>query len=259
MCLQKRGHMALSSNSIIHFTKSIDNLKGILENNFKLNFCEEIIKVQDRTVGIMIPMICFCDIPLSEVKIHITKYGRYGIGLIKSWAQKMGLNPVLYVEQSSNLSRSLSSSYKEFISKKKIDFSTWAENEKNILDIFRYMKNYQSDLRSNGRIEKNYRFSDEREWRYVPDITSESPIAVPSKFYKKKLNEEYINELQNQIKEIRLEFTPNDIKYIIIENEDEISPIVTILREAKGKLYSYNDVERLTTRILTTEQIETDF
>ncbi len=250
--------MALSSNSIIHFTKSIDTLKGILEENFKLSFCEEAVKLHERTVGIMVPMICFCDIPLSEVKIHTSKYGRYGIGLTKTWAQKMGLNPVLYVEQNSNLSRSLNSSYANFISKNKINFSTWAENEKNIFDIFRYMKNYQGDLYREGNIKNDYRFSDEREWRYVPDITSGSPMAVPLKYYKNKLNAEYIKEIQQQIEEIRLEFTPNDIKYIIIENDDEIAPIIKILKEAKGKNYSYNDVERLTTRILTTEQIETD-
>jgi len=250
--------MALSSNSIIHFTKSIVTLKGILKNNFKLSFCEETVKIQDRTVQIMVPMICFCDIPLSEVKAHISKYGRYGIGLTKEWAQKKGLNPVLYVEQDSNLSKSLNSSYADFILHKKIDFSTWRESEKNVLDIFRYMKNYQGGLSKKGKTEESYRFSDEREWRYVPDIMSGSPIAVPSKYYKRKSNAEEVKALKKQVEELRLEFTPNDIKYLIIKNDGEITSVINILKETKGKNYSYHDVERLTTRILTAEQIETD-
>lgn len=52
-----------------------------------------------------------------------------------------------------------------------------------------------------------------------------------------------------------MEFTPNDIKYIIIESDDEIAEFVELLRTAKGNKYSYHDIERLMTRLLTTEQI----
>jgi hypothetical protein len=57
---------------------------------------------------------------------------------------------------------------------------------------------------------------------------------------------------------IRLEFEPNDIKYIIINDDSEIGEFVDHLRRVKGKNYSLHDIERLTTRIFTTEQIKTD-
>jgi len=68
-------------------------------------------------------------------------------------------------------------------------------------------------------------------------------------------NKETSNEF---LAELRLNFEPGDIKYIIIKHDHEISEFIDILRKTKGK-YAYDDVERLMTRIITVEQIETDF
>ncbi|MBC7750941.1 MAG: hypothetical protein H7Z73_04365 [Candidatus Saccharibacteria bacterium] len=76
--------MALSSNSIIHFTNEKDNLKNILEGNFKIHYCTESIKLTSaKTTIFLSPMVSFCDIPLSEIKHHMESYGSYGIGLTK--------------------------------------------------------------------------------------------------------------------------------------------------------------------------------
>lgn len=50
--------------------------------------------IEDKLV---IPnMTCFCDIPLSSMGIHYTKYGRFGIGVDRSYLVKYGYRPVLY-------------------------------------------------------------------------------------------------------------------------------------------------------------------
>lgn len=87
--------MPLSSNSLIHFTKNKSTLCGILENDFKIKYCLETINAKRHQYIGAVPMVSFCDIPLSEVKDHIKKYGAYGIGLSKQWGIKNGLNPVL--------------------------------------------------------------------------------------------------------------------------------------------------------------------
>lgn len=195
--------MSLSSSSIIHFTKFIDYLKGILESNLTLSFCREAVRINERTVELFVPAVCFCDIPLSSVKNHISSYGNFGIGLTKEWAQKNGLNPVLYVEPYSNLSKCLNLSYDANTSTKGMDFNQWTKEEKSILDIFRYIKNYQGDLYRKGEIKKNYRYSDEREWRYVPDIEIPIPLALPAKHFgldenleEKKAEEQKVNKLK---------------------------------------------------------------
>ncbi len=61
-----------------------------------------------------------------------------------------------------------------------------------------------------------------------------------------------------KLEPFRLEFEPNDIKYIIIQKDAEIGEFIEHLRRAKGMKYALHDIERLTTRILTTEQIQSD-
>lgn len=85
--------MPLSSSSIIHFTNKKAYLKGILENNFHISYCSETVTFGTQNWSFHAPMVSFCDIPLSEVKNHIEKYGSYGIGLTKEWASRNGLNP----------------------------------------------------------------------------------------------------------------------------------------------------------------------
>ena len=252
--------MSLSSNSIIHFTKIIDSLKGILQNNFEIHFCKESIETHSSLYNLAVPMVSFCDIPLSEVKEHIHKYGTYGIGFTKSWAQRLGLNPVLYVDSESNLSKSFDLAYKTYIwgSNTSDGVEGLEEAEKSVLDVFRYMKNYEGELNRGGNVDKNYRYSDEREWRYVPPLGSDCRTVISQDAYDNEDLKAQRDEENEKLSKLNLSFEPNDIKYIIIENDNEIPIIVDFLRSTKGKDYSYHDTERLMTRILTTEQIKSD-
>ena len=79
----------ISSNCLFHFTNSAENLLNILENEFNPRYCLENLKFLDFSpkmtdyFEIAIPMVCFCDIPLSKIKTHISIYGNYGIGMKK--------------------------------------------------------------------------------------------------------------------------------------------------------------------------------
>lgn len=244
--------MALSSNSIIHFTNSKEALQGILSDNFKLSYCKESIILCNRPISFLVPMVSFCDIPLSQVKDHINKYGAYGIGLTKEWAERQRLNPVLYIENNSKLSESYHAVYFNYVVNSGKNLYELDNNEKSIVDILRYIKNYQHDLIRGGNVYKNYRFSDEREWRHVLDYKEHPQFIFADNDIDKSVAMESISSY-------RLEFEPNDIKYVIIQSENEISEFVNLFRSTKGKKYSYNDVERLMTRLVTTEQIVEDF
>jgi hypothetical protein len=246
--------MSLSSNSIIHFTKTKDALKGILEENFKIKYCLEKVNLATE-LNYVAPMVSFCDIPLSQIKEHIGKYGAYGIGLTKEWAQKHKLNPVLYIQSNSYLSVSIEDSYRAIALGSVNDWAVLNESQKNWLNILRHVKNYEADLSRGGEVIKNYRFSDEREWRYAPNYIDCNEMAIHHDSYK---TDDEKKEMNEKLKKLRLNFEPNDIKYIIIERESEISEFVEILKKSKGNKYSYNDVERLMTRIITSEQIKTD-
>jgi len=63
------------------------------------------------------------------------------------------------------------------------------------------------------------------------------------------------DEADKKLEKLRLVFEPSDIKYIIIRDDSEIAEFIDHLRRIKGKNYSLHDIERLTTRLLTSEQI----
>ncbi|MDA3779645.1 MAG: abortive infection system antitoxin AbiGi family protein, partial [Bacteroidales bacterium] len=103
--------MAISSNSIIHYTKELTRLESIIKSKgFRICYCSEKVNTRGgKSYSFAIPMVSFCDIPIVEYKKHFyhTKgkklgyYGDYGIGLNKSWATKNGLYPVVYIDYNS--------------------------------------------------------------------------------------------------------------------------------------------------------------
>lgn len=243
--------MALSSNSIIHLTREKHSLLGILEDNFHLHYCKEAVKLEADEFVIRVPMVSFCDIPLSEIKNHIEKYGNYGIGLTKAWAERNGLNPVLYIEPKSLLAKSYNKALNDLVLESNSD--SFTDGQRAFTDVLRYIKNYQGPLARKGTLIDQYRFSDEREWRFVPAAKESFEMLSTEDAYQKDPN-----AIEASVSHLRLHFEPNDIKYIIIQSDAEISEFLHALRHTKGKKYAYDDVERLMTRILTTEQIMSD-
>ena len=41
--------------------------------------------------------VCFCDIPLDSLGLHMTKYSRFGLSFLKDFLLRKGANPVYYV------------------------------------------------------------------------------------------------------------------------------------------------------------------
>lgn len=244
--------MPISSNSIIHFTAGKQALKGILTDNFRLKYCRETIVLGDSTLILHVPMVSFCDIPLSQIKDHIGKYGSYGIGLTRKWAIDNNLNPVLYLEPQSHLAKSYLDAFR-FFGKDKREDDDYKSALKNFADAFRYIKNYQGTLTRKDVEFSDYRFSDEREWRYVPATSSECKML-----YTGGSSKEVVENATTSLEPMRLKFEPKDIKYIVINDDSEISEFVAHLRDAKGSNFSLQEVEKLTTRIMTAEQIKTD-
>lgn len=243
--------MGLSSNSLIHFTNSKESLIGILKEEFKIKYCSEKVITHQGELNYAIPMVSFCDIPLSEVKNHIKSYGSYGIGLKKDWGKKNGLNPVFYVEKNSMIGSNYFEAFNEIFIGKRI--SDCNEIEFKQIDVLRYMKNYEADLITDKINKPNYRYADEKEWRFVLS-KEQAQFVVKNEYYIK--NKEKYN---NPIDILRLGFSPEDISYVIINNDSEISEFIDVLRKSKGKKYPYDEVERLITRLITVEQILNDF
>ncbi len=110
-------------------------------------------------------------------------------------------------------------------------------------------------IRKEKIVDSNYRFADEREWRFVPPLETEGvePFVAISNISTKKQKEEY----NSKISHIRLTFQPDDIKYLFVEKESDITELIDHLDFAKSR-FSPEIRRKLASRILTVEQIKND-
>lgn len=249
--------MAISSNSVIHFTNKIENLKGILNSKgFRLKYCSEHLKFDGFGLPFANPMICFCDIPLSEVKNHIDSYGSYGIGLYKSWAKDSQLNPVLYIDENSDTAKLMKTAFERFLELHKNEDAY----DQTIFDAFfnlsQYCKNYEGPLKHGKINDEKYRFYNEREWRFVPneEMLGKNERAITIREYIKD-KEKYNKTLENTY----LKFDIENISYIIVNDSDEIPDILELINKVFEDTCTAKQLKILGTKVLTTNQIFNDF
>jgi hypothetical protein len=162
-------------------------------------------------------MVCFCDIPLSQIKEHIYKYGRYGIGLSKEWGRRNGLNPVFYMRGGSALSKSIEAIIGNLLEAQRTTLSGIPDALKNVV---RYMKPYSGYFLRGVKKTKRIKFYDEREWRYIP--TESGPnvkFALNESEYR---NSEMLEVANSVLKNTSLHFEPSDIKYVIVKRKRNI-------------------------------------
>jgi len=250
---------SLYPDILFHFT-SRDGLYGILEHTFKVSYAGERIVGNHKSTEFAVPMVSFCDLRLSELKDHMSKYGNYGIGLSKSWANKQGLNPVFYVNKHCSYTSNFIAAV-ERLHKQLDNFHNPGEYASaeaaymDILNTYRYFKNYEGDLiRRSGATTSNYRFADEREWRYIPPLDATQFSFFPLNRLSTPGGKA---ELNSRIADLKLGFDPEDIKYLIIERDDERLSLIQHLESVKGR-FDEDTRRRLASRILTSEQINTD-
>jgi hypothetical protein len=247
--------MPLSTNSIIHYTKYLDNLLGIIKEGFGIKYCAERLKAESSTASAAAhPMISFCDIPLSQTLSHVNAYGHYAIGLSKDWAVKMHVNPVLYLEINSSVTQTLSSLLKD--RRKKTGNNLTEKQKTDILRIKCFTKNYSGQLKRKGKTINDYKFYDEREWRLVPSKEQLGKAAFSVDYAKYKNKKDDYNE---KIKDLRFNFSHQDISYIIVATTEEIPKVIAGLRERFGKSLKGDELDLLISKICSIGQIQSDY
>ena len=249
--------MALYPNILFHFTKK-NSLYDILSGTFKVSYARERILGGHQIKEFAVPMVSFSDLRLSELKDNIGTYGKFGIGLTKDWAINNGLNPVMYASQQSLFTENFINATEDFFKLVNQTADTSGRFEtayNNTLNSLRYIKNYKGDLiRPGKKTIKDYVFANEREWRFVPAIAENILAFVPIDKIKTPQQKSQYNQ---KVKHLRLSFQPDDIQYLIVENNQDINNLINHLRQVKGR-FSHRTIDRLASRILTYNQIEND-
>ncbi|MBS1516038.1 MAG: hypothetical protein JSS63_13460 [Bacteroidetes bacterium] len=248
----------LISNTLFHITNCQENILNILQNNFHPHYCEEDLssllgEVDDEEEArdiIYVPMVSFCDLSLSKIKKHLYSYGFYGIGLEKSWGLKNGITPVLYMHERSISHDTFIKIFGDLVRNSTND--TIDENLKNYFYIKNLIKPYQGFLK---RKQKNVRFYDEREWRYIPPLKYIEDLTESEYKKRRKKNKDKLNL---RVTNAKLTFSPSDVKYIIVEKEEERLHMMNKIEQIKGSLYDYNTLKILSSKIISSQYIIED-
>ena len=276
----------ISAHTLFHFTYNKNSLLSILKNGLYVRYSLENFEslINDKA-EIVFPMTCFCDIPLSHVRRHTNTYGKYAIGLSKSWGMKNQINPIIYTYPNSatttilndvfenienffdieekelekfKFNRSAEIVYERFNTREE-EFSKRVESVNSKLSHFiRYIKPYEGKFYRNGDyLENPVRFYDEREWRFTPSreflFSKEMKDSYKSEYF---INPKKRRALNIKLaKHIKLSFEPNDVKFIIVERDNEIPDMIKKLDDIFGKTASSNDLKLLGTRLISLEQI----
>lgn len=236
--------MAISARTLFHFT-SLENLKSILEcKYFNARYSKEQFTFRQTTSTYYVPMVSFCDIPLTQTRQHVKDYGGFAIGLSKEWGVNHGLNPVFYIHEwgltviLENLDDGLQP-------------TVYARGAYN--NLFSFMKPYKGQNLKNPE-KKEKVFYDEKEWRFIPHIYTIEDKDVKQLYLESEYSDQ-VNNAANGHRFFKLEFKHSDIRYLITNNLEDKSTLITFLKD-----HDFIDpLVQQSIRVLTVYEIYNDF
>lgn len=237
--------MAISSRNFFHFTNQIEYLLDILKNGFWPRYCKEY--GWGNKCDFAIPMVCFCDIPLSQISEHATFYGSWGVGVKPSWVKlHKDFTPVQYIAISSN-------EY-NFVNRLITTLKNGTIDDAGIKKLLLAKKVIGTAIGKSGKSSKK-KFYDEREWRYVPSSLEYEKLIMP---VKKKANFD-TNDCSKLTEQIKLPIEPEYISYLIIPSERDRPKMIAGLQSIYGAERYKDILHILISRIVSLEQINDDF
>lgn len=226
----------LNSLSLFHFMRKKEYLLSNLKDGFLIRSKYEVLPCYFKFAYI-IPMLCFCDIPLGKIKNILPMYGNYGIGIKRKTAIINNITPLTYFHRGSK--------FVNQILKESINCCQEAS------PLIPYLKPIFKLQNTKDKKRKYYDFISEHEWRYIEG----SPLL----FFKDNANNSkrkisVLEKKQNAIFKFKMKkFTVQDIEYIIFPKAD-----FEEFKEFFNKYFKEDYIEMLT-KIITTEQLIRDF
>lgn len=195
--------MNIYSNSFFQRVEDWSIIKSILEQGFKAFYCkEEIFRGKGKqSTFIGIPMVSFCDIPLTHVATN--NYGKCGMAMSRSWGRSHHLEPVLYYPNDVRCQST------KMVIKAADDFL----NNRNNAEAYRilgYAKPMTKPTKQKKRSSDNYA---EREWRKV--YANPAPL--------KWLTEDEYNQYRGDAEDpkkavsLPLHFDVDDVDFILVD------------------------------------------
>ncbi|MFM5083093.1 abortive infection system antitoxin AbiGi family protein [Aeromonas veronii] len=234
------------SDSLFHFTKSLDVLQLILKNGIEPRFCLEDItwlKIEGLN-KIGLPMSCFCDIPISRLKNHNEFYGGFGIALSKDWALKNGLHPISYTTEGGHI-QELADSLKNIMNENPTSEIN-ALNFYRLISLVKPLTGLMKD--KNGQDDIEVEFYQESEWRYVPKTLD----IIPEDNFSRD-----VAQANERVKKYARKFNPTDVNYIFVSSDSDIPKIIDFITH-ELIIENEREVKILYSKVVSFERLRKD-
>lgn len=242
---------------------------------------------------------CFCDIPLRNISKnfpveltnnngHLTEqqrglvpkayshtelYGNYALAFSKKWGEESKLQPMHYLSDYSECSTAFSKMINvvlseedvlDIVSDTMIDWLCYFKPLRGAMKRKYKDKEYAFDF----EIHKN--FHDEHEWRYVPLNINISGVPLDCVLANKNILEfpQLIKDMNDRLetdvyREAWMHFQYDDIKYIIVPDNDSRVDIINTIMTLEGEKFESQDVAMkkniLVSKIMVLGEIMKDF
>ena len=299
----------INASSLCHFTKKFGTLQNIVKNGIRFSFAFE--KLSPATIanfeypsnpqlvahiyknaGVAIPMVSFCDIPITRATDHIAKYGQYMIGLDKEFiidTYNKIINPVFYIH-SDNLyqaiddisnvyaeatNQQMQEAIKRWKSIKDCTQKTVEEIVKEIIEKCPYHNRKFSSQFIVGLSKPCYSkdgkvcYYDEREWRaFWPDGMNDEKSwkwGVTFEDYLSSRNAWNKDLMSDKINYITIPegFLYFGITHILVKNDDQIPKMIDLIMRSKT-IFGQSNVSQkerliLVSKVTSLERIAQDY
>lgn len=222
----------IQADTLFNFTTQLTYIIESINNKLlSPRYCEEDEQYLslENIKSLYFPMKCFCDINLHRLGEHLSMYGYYGLAFSKEWGMKRGIQPIQYINPDSGLRAAFANAFNEALRSMTAEDYSHSQEITNsyLLHQLAFIKPYQGMIqnRVTGNPELKC-FTDECEWRFVPDLSNTGYKQAYDQDSAKMHNLEEYNKSMGRDKKLSLQFDYSDIKYIIVKESSDLLRLV---------------------------------
>lgn len=254
----------IQADTLFTFTINLDYLMQWIEYRIvAARYCIENLEYLKipNIPQIAFPMKCFCDINLHRLNQHLAYYGFYGIAFSKEWGMKKGIQPIHYINPKSRLREDFTNAFSKAVEKNGSEKPSSLERllQDTLFHELMYMKPYSGECWNRVKETNEMKsFTDECEWRFVPDIVPigyEQAITDVDRLANKEMLDEFSNSFRN-LSEAGLEYEIGDIKHVIVKSEEDFELFVTRIDQMDTLV---QERDRLISKIIVWDESKGDF
>ncbi|MDN7124523.1 hypothetical protein J6I90_06480 [Pseudidiomarina sp. 1APP75-32.1] len=251
--------MGSRTESLFHYTASLDNLKAILSSRFfwpkycaeELSWFSESKESQEKVLRIAHPMVCFCDIPIGRANEHTRRYGSFGIGMKRKWVESKNINPVTYIAKRDS---KITSALNHVVSAATKNFQ---EPE---LDYLRFFIAHIKPIRGMVSVHQSKQkttvdFYKEAEWRHVARADGIEPYLSANICDDASKLKSHNNKAKNLAP---LNFEISDISYLLVDTEEDVVEMVEFIQSKLRNVVDTKERSLLLTKIHVLDGIKKD-